>query len=47
MAAYSEESWVNLRREVCDTVGEWIRDSWSPRVVNPEVREKLRPRAAA
>ena len=43
-AAYSEESWFALRQEVCDTVGEWMRDSWSSRVVNPEVREHLRAR---
>ncbi len=44
MAAYSEESWVALRHEVCETVGEWMRESWSSRVVNPEVRGHLRAR---
>lgn len=45
MAAYSEESWHGLRVEMCDTVGEWIRDGWSKAVVNPQVRPTLRPRA--
>jgi D-3-phosphoglycerate dehydrogenase len=43
-AAYSEESWFALREEVCHTVGEWMREGWSSCVVNPEVRERLRPR---
>ena len=45
-AAYSEESWQALRQDVCDVVGEWIKDSWSPKVVNPDVRTKLRARVS-
>jgi D-3-phosphoglycerate dehydrogenase len=43
-AAYSEESWFALREEVCHTVGEWMRESWSSCVVNPDVRGTLRAR---
>jgi D-3-phosphoglycerate dehydrogenase len=46
-AAYSEESRLAQQQEVCDTVGNWIRDSWTPNVVNPEVRARLRSRRAA
>ncbi len=45
MAAYSEEAWHGLRVEVCEVVSEWIRDSWSSAVVNPQVKANLRPRA--
>ena len=45
-AAYSEESRLAQQQEVCDTVGNWIRDSWTPNVVNPGVRAILRPRRA-
>ena len=43
-AAYSEESWQALRQEVCDVVRDWMRESWSACVVNPQVRPTLRPR---
>ena len=45
-AAYSEQSWLALRKEVADTIGEWMRDGWAASVVNPEVRPKLRTRVA-
>ncbi|HEY7033749.1 MAG TPA: C-terminal binding protein [Thermomicrobiales bacterium] len=44
-AAYSVESIDALRREICQTAASWIADGWSENVVNPEVREKLRPRS--
>nr|MCW1970959.1 C-terminal binding protein [Anaerolineae bacterium] len=44
MAAYSEEAWHGLRVEVCEVVSDWIRDSWSSAVVNPQVKGNLRPR---
>jgi D-3-phosphoglycerate dehydrogenase len=44
-AAYSIESWHALREEVVDVVSDWMRDSWSSCVVNPQVRPNLRPRA--
>ncbi len=43
-AAYSEEAWFALRVEACEVAADWIRDSWSPAVVNPQVRAMLRPR---
>lgn len=43
MASYSEQSWQALRDEVCDTVGAWIQHGWASSVVNPEVRDRLRP----
>lgn len=45
-AGYSLEASVDLRADMCNTAAEWIRDSWSGRVVNPEVRGHLRPRLA-
>ena len=44
MAGYSVEAMADLRADMCNTVAEWIRDSWSGRVLNPEVRDHLRPR---
>ncbi len=44
MAAYSEESWHGLRVEMCETIGDWIKTSWSSAVVNQGVRATLRPR---
>ena len=44
VAAYSLESWHALRVEVCDTVRNWIDQSWAPNIVNPEVQSFLRPR---
>ncbi len=44
MAAYSEESWHGLRVEMCNTVSDWIKTSWSSAVVNPSVKGNLRPR---
>jgi phosphoglycerate dehydrogenase-like enzyme len=43
-AGYSIESWADLRKEMCETVADWISQSWSDRVVNPEVRSRLRTR---
>jgi D-3-phosphoglycerate dehydrogenase / 2-oxoglutarate reductase len=45
-AAYSIESIEAQRREMCGTVADWIGTGWSERVVNPEVRDRLRPRLA-
>jgi D-3-phosphoglycerate dehydrogenase len=43
-AGFSIEAWGDLRTDMCNTASEWIRDGWSQRVVNPEVRPKLRAR---
>ncbi|HVA87826.1 MAG TPA: C-terminal binding protein [Candidatus Saccharimonadales bacterium] len=43
-AGFSIEAWADLRADLCNTAAEWIRDGWSTRVVNPEVRSRLRPR---
>lgn len=43
-AAFTQESMVALREEMCRTIADWIRASWASPVVNPEVRERLRPR---
>ncbi len=45
MAAYSEASLVDIRREVCQNAIDWLEQGWMANVVNPEVRERLRPRA--
>jgi len=45
-AGFSIEAWADLRADMCNTAAEWIRDGWSARVVNPEVRARLRPRLA-
>ena len=47
MAGYSVEALADLRADMCNTVAEWIRDSWSGRVVNPEVRDRLRGRRSS
>jgi D-3-phosphoglycerate dehydrogenase len=44
VAGYSIEAMADLRVDMGNTAAEWIRDSWSGRVVNPEVRSRLRPR---
>ena len=44
VAGYSIEAMADLRVDMGNTAAEWIRDSWSGRVLNPEVRPKLRPR---
>jgi D-3-phosphoglycerate dehydrogenase / 2-oxoglutarate reductase len=43
-AGYSLEAMVDLRLDMGKTAADWIRDSWSERVLNPEVRTRLRPR---
>jgi D-3-phosphoglycerate dehydrogenase len=43
-AGYSIEAMTDLRADMANTAAEWIRDSWSGRVVNPEVRARQRPR---
>jgi len=43
-AGYSVEAMADLRVDMGNTAAEWIRDGWSARVVNPEVRPRLRPR---
>lgn len=45
-AAFTVESLGALREEMVDTVATWIRDGWSDKVVNPEVRSKLRAKLA-
>lgn len=47
MGAYSEQGLPALRREACDTAIRWFTEGWTPNVVNPQVRERLRPRANA
>ncbi len=44
VAGSSFEANIDLRADMVNTVVEWIRDSWSPRVLNPQVRPNLRPR---
>lgn len=46
-AGFSIEAWADLRDDMCNTAAEWIRDGWAERVVNPEVRPRLRPRLAS
>jgi D-3-phosphoglycerate dehydrogenase / 2-oxoglutarate reductase len=41
---YSIEAMTVRRADMANTAAEWIRDSWSGRVVNPEVRARQRPR---
>jgi D-3-phosphoglycerate dehydrogenase len=43
-AGYSIEAMADLRVDMGKTASDWIRDSWSERVVNPEVKANLRPR---
>jgi D-3-phosphoglycerate dehydrogenase len=43
-AAFSQESKQDIRKEICEIAAEWIRDGWSSRVVNPQVRRSLRQR---
>jgi phosphoglycerate dehydrogenase-like enzyme len=45
-AAFTLESLEELRIEMCDTVSTWIRDGWTDRTVNPEVRANLRQKQA-
>lgn len=45
-AGYSIEAMADLRADMANTAAEWIRTGWSARVVNPQVRERLRPRRA-
>ena len=42
VAGYSEESWQDLRDEMCLTTVQWLKDGWADRIVNPEVRSNLR-----
>jgi D-3-phosphoglycerate dehydrogenase len=44
VAAWSEDSIELLRIEMCENVTDWITTGWSEKIVNPEVRSKLRPR---
>jgi D-3-phosphoglycerate dehydrogenase len=43
-AGYSIEAMADLRVDMGNTAAEWIRNSWSERVVNPQVKANLRPR---
>jgi D-3-phosphoglycerate dehydrogenase / 2-oxoglutarate reductase len=43
-AGYSIEAMADLRYDMGNTAADWIRNGWSERVVNPEVRSHLRPR---
>ncbi len=43
-ASWSAEAWDGLRAEVSQAAADWIRESWCRSVVNPQVRERLRPR---
>ena len=42
VAGFSEEAWQNLREEMCLTTIDWFRDGWAERIVNPDVRDRLR-----
>jgi D-3-phosphoglycerate dehydrogenase / 2-oxoglutarate reductase len=44
MAGYSDDALVSLRQESSDIVIRWFKDGWATTVVNPEVRDRLRPR---
>ena len=44
-AAWSEDSIEGLRQEMVDNITTVISTGWSPKIVNPEVRATLRPRA--
>jgi D-3-phosphoglycerate dehydrogenase len=43
-AGYSIEAMADLRVDMGNTAAEWIRDGWSARVLNPEIRSRQRPR---
>ncbi len=42
-AGYSVESFAALREEMCATTIEFLTSGWSANVVNPSVRDRLRP----
>ena len=42
MAAYSLEARDDIRQEMCDTASEWLQTGWARKIVNPQVRERLR-----
>ncbi|MCW5851683.1 MAG: C-terminal binding protein [Anaerolineae bacterium] len=42
MAAYSLDARDDIRHEMCDTASEWFETGWARKVVNPQVRERLR-----
>jgi D-3-phosphoglycerate dehydrogenase len=44
VAGYSEQAWRDLRAEMCLTTTQWLRDGWADRIVNPDVRTRLRHR---
>ncbi len=44
MAAYSVEARGDIRQEMCDTAAEWLQTGWARKIVNPQVRERLRRR---
>lgn len=43
MAAYSAEAWADLRAEMCSTTLGFLETGWAPTIVNPAVRDRLRP----
>ena len=41
-AGFSEEAWDDLRAEMVLTTTQWLTTGWADRVVNPDVRARLR-----
>lgn len=42
-AGYSTQSWADLREEMCRTTIDFLATGWADTVVNPAVRDRLRP----
>lgn len=42
VAAFSDESWQDLRDEMCRNTVEFVTTGWTEAIVNPAVRERLR-----
>jgi D-3-phosphoglycerate dehydrogenase len=43
VAGYSVEAFEDLRAEMCRTTIDFMTTGWASTIVNPEVRERLRP----
>ena len=42
-AGYSTQSWADLREEMCRTTIEFLTTGWADTIVNPAVRDRMRP----
>lgn len=42
-AGYSTQSWADLREEMCRTTIEFLATGWADTIVNPAVRDRMRP----